>query len=104
MGTPKATGGVAAPKAAKVKKEPKRGVGTVAKEAILAGKTNEEALEAVKAEFPTGNTGMASINWYRNDLRKAGKKVKTSREMKAAAKKAAEKAEKAAAKGADPAA
>ncbi len=79
----------------KESKEPKRGVGTVAVEAIKAGKTNEEALEAVKGEFPDAKTSLASINWYRNKLRSDGDKtVKTARELKKAAKKAATKDEK----------
>lgn len=53
-------------------KEKKRGIGTAAIEAIKDGKTNQEALAAVRAEFPDANTTMASINWYRNDLRTKG--------------------------------
>ena len=56
----------------KEKAEPKRGVGTVAMEAILNSATNEEALTAVRKEFPDANTTKASINWYRNKLRKDG--------------------------------
>ena len=82
------------PAAKAEKKEPKRGVGTAAKESILGGATNEEALAAVKKEFPEAQTTMASINWYRNNLRQSGEKVQTAREMKAAAKAAAEKAGK----------
>lgn len=82
----------------KEKKEPKRGVGTVAKEAIRAGKTNEQALEAVKKAFPDKNTTMASINWYRNKLRGDGEKVKTAREMKKAAEPKAAAPKKAAQK------
>lgn len=66
-------------------KQPKRGVGTVAKEAIRDGKTNEEALEAVQAEFPDAKTSLASINWYRNKMRSDGEKVPTARELKKAA-------------------
>jgi hypothetical protein len=55
---------------AKAPKEPKRNIGFVAREAIMAGKTNQEALTSVKAEFPDAETTMASINWYRNDLKK----------------------------------
>lgn len=66
----------------KEKKAPKRGVGAVAIEAIKAGKTNEEALEAVQKEFPDAKTGLASINWYRNKLRSEGHKVPTARELK----------------------
>ncbi|MEE8608967.1 MAG: hypothetical protein V3S55_15290 [Nitrospiraceae bacterium] len=76
---------------AKDEKVAKRGVGTVAIEAIRAGKTNEETLAVVKKEFPEAKTTMASINWYRNKLRGDGdKSVKTSRELKTAAKKAAD--------------
>lgn len=62
-----------------------RGVGDVASAAILAGKDNAAALAAVKKAFPLGKTGMASINWYRNALRKAGAKVLTETELKAKA-------------------
>lgn len=72
-------------------KATKRGVGTAAVEAIRAGKTNEEALEAVKAEFPDAKTSLASINWYRNKLRAEDKSVPTARELKKAAGKDAEK-------------
>lgn len=72
--------------AADAPKVPKRGVGTVIREAILAGKDNAEALAAAKAEFPDSSTTAATISWYRNDLRKKGKDVPTAREL---AKKAA---------------
>lgn len=81
-------------------KAPKRGVGTVAMEAIRDGKTNEEALAAVKAEFPDANTSMASINWYRNNLRSGGEDVPTARAL-GAAQRDAKKAEKKAAKEAE---
>jgi len=81
-------------------KAPKRGVGTVAMEAILNGASNEEALAAVRKEFPDANTTKASINWYRNKLRKdgtvstggawKGKPVPNAREMAKAAKAAQE--------------
>ncbi len=79
-------------KKTKEKAAPKRGVGTVAIEAIMAGKTNEEALEACRKAFPEAKTSLASINWYRNKLRTEGKKVPTARELKKkAAKKSAAK-------------
>lgn len=68
--------------AAKAAKGPT--IGSVAREAILAGATNEAALEAVKKAFPDSNTGMASINWYRNQLRSEGHEVKMARELKPA--------------------
>lgn len=70
-------------------KEPKRGIGTVIREAIKAGKDNAEALEAAKAEFPDAKTTMASVNWYRNDMRSRGettnegKAIPTARELNA---------------------
>jgi len=63
-------------------KTPKYGVGTVAIGALRGGKTNEETLEAVKAEFPDAKTSLASINWYRNKLRSDGEQVPTARELK----------------------
>lgn len=77
-----ATGGTTEPAATA---EKRRTIGDVACEAILAGKTNQEALDAVKGEFPEGNTSLSSINWYRNKLRKDGKPVKSARELKAEA-------------------
>jgi hypothetical protein len=64
----------------------KRGVGKAALEAIRAGMTNEEALEAVKAEFPEAKTSLPSINWYRNKLRSDGEDIPTARELKKQAK------------------
>ena len=80
---------------AKAPKTPKRGIGTVIKEAILAGKTNEEALAAAKAEVPDASTTASTVSWYRNQLRKEGhSEVPTARELK---KKKASDAAKAAA-------
>lgn len=64
--------------------ETKRGVGTVMTEQLLAGKTNDAVLEAVKAEFPEANTSKATVSWYRNSLRAKGEKVPTAREATAA--------------------
>lgn len=77
-------------------KEPKRGIGTVAMEAIKKGATNQEALAAVRKEFPDAETTMASINWYRNKLRTDGvngfdgKPVPSAREQAKAEKAKAE--------------
>jgi hypothetical protein len=59
---------------------PKRGVGTVVREQLLAGATNQDALDAAKAEFPQSATTLATVSWYRNDLRAKGEKVPTARE------------------------
>jgi hypothetical protein len=66
-------------------KAPKRGVGTVAREAIAAGKTNQEALEAVQAEFPQSKTSLQTISWYRNSMRKTDKSIPSGRSVKKAA-------------------
>lgn len=79
-------------------KAPKRGVGAVAMEAIAAGKSNEEALAAVVAEFPDAKTSLASINWYRNKLRATDKTIPTARDLK---KKAADAEAAAAGDGVD---
>ena len=77
-------------------KEPKRGIGTVAMEAIKKGATNQEALAAVRKEFPDAETTTASINWYRNKLRTDGvngfdgKPVPSAREQAKAEKAKAE--------------
>lgn len=86
MATSEAKAKAPAKEAKAEKKEPKRGVGTVAKEAIRGGATNEAALATVKKEFPEAKTTMASVAWYRNNLRQAGEKIPTAREQKTAAK------------------
>lgn len=60
------------------------GVGRVAREAILAGMTNAEALEHVHMTLAGVKTTMACISWYRHDLRRRGEDVLTARELKAA--------------------
>lgn len=75
-------------------KTPKRGIGTVVREALLEGVTNAVALERVKAEFPESSTSLQTISWYRGKLRKEGEKVPTAAEANRAAKPApAEEAE-----------
>ena len=61
---------------------PKKTIGSVACDAIRAGKTNGDALAVVMKVFPEAKTSLASINWYRNKLRGAGEKVPTARELK----------------------
>lgn len=66
-------------------KAPKVTIGSVAREAILDGQSNKEALETVRDQFPDCKTTLNSINWYRNDLRKKGHDVPSPRKAKAAA-------------------
>ena len=70
-----------------------RGIGTIIKEALLQDFTNEEVLAAVQAEKPEAKTSTATVCWYRNQMRKAGEPVKTSRDLKKARKEAAAEAE-----------
>ena len=51
-------------------KAKKRTIGAVAMDAIRSGKSNEQVLEAVRAEFPSAKTTVACVNWYRNKVRK----------------------------------
>lgn len=48
------------------------GVGTLAKEMILAGKSTEQILAAVQKKFPDASTTEKGISFYRNALRKEG--------------------------------
>ena len=65
---------------------PKLKVGDVAREAIRQGMSNAEALAAVKEKIPSASTSLSSINWYRNDMRKKGEDVPSSRALNKAAK------------------
>jgi predicted nucleic acid-binding Zn ribbon protein len=66
-------------------KPAKRGIGTVIKERLVAGDTNEAVLAAVKAEFPESATSEKTVSWYRNDLRRKGEKVPSAAEARKAA-------------------
>lgn len=52
----------------------KSSIGATASDAIRQGMSNAEALEIVLQAHPNANTKLASINWYRNKLRKEGVK------------------------------
>lgn len=47
-------------------------IGGVANAAILAGKSNEEALAAVMKAFPECRSNLSCISWYRGKLREQG--------------------------------
>lgn len=51
--------------------------------AIRAGKSNKEALAAVKAALPNSKTTIATVSWYRQSLRRKGEQVPTAREVRA---------------------
>jgi len=59
-----------------------RGVGEIANEAILAGKTDQEALAAVLSALPGASTNLGNIAWYRSQLRRKGRDAPTARELK----------------------
>ena len=65
-------------------KAPTHGIGSIAMEAIRAGKTNEQALDSVLAAFPDAQTTLGSISWYRSKLRGDGELVPTNKEAQAA--------------------
>lgn len=54
----------------------------VANAAILAGKTNDEALAAVLAAFPRSGANSRTISWYRSQLRGRGHDVPKDREVR----------------------
>ena len=60
----------------------KETIGGVARDAILKGASNEEALAAVRKKFPRAATSLASVAWYRAKLRRDGEKVPTDREAR----------------------
>lgn len=64
---------VAAKKTAAAKADGKPTVGQTAREAILGGKTNEQALAAVMRRHPGCSSNIGCMRWYRNQLRKDGK-------------------------------
>jgi hypothetical protein len=47
-------------------------IGSVARAAILAGKTNDEALAMVMGAFPDCSSNLGCMAWYRNKLKKEG--------------------------------
>jgi hypothetical protein len=60
----------------------KKTIGGVAERAILAGKTNQAALEEVRKKFPDGATTLAAVAWYRAKLRREGADVPTDRQAR----------------------
>ena len=47
-------------------------IGNFARAQILLGKTNQEVLALVQAQFPAAKTTAACIAWYKSDMRKLG--------------------------------
>jgi hypothetical protein len=74
-------------------KTPKRGVGSVVKEQLIAGATNEAALATAKAEFPDSSTTTATVSWHRNSLRKNGNPLNVPTASEARGKSAPEPVE-----------
>lgn len=60
----------------------KRTISDVIRTALLAGKTNDEVIEAVKKEFPNAKTGRNSVVIQRSKLRKEGKRLPSSWEAR----------------------
>lgn len=73
------------------KRGPNQGVGAYAKELILAGKNNADALAAVKAKFPDAKTTTGCIAFYRTALTK-GPAGKTPEQLRAEAQALLDKA------------
>ena len=50
--------------------------------ALKRGKTNAEALAAVKRAHPYSTMSLPTVNWYRNRLRGDGAKILSERDCK----------------------
>ena len=61
---------------------PARGIGELAQKLLSEGLTNEQVLAEVRQQFPDAATTMASVSWYRSDMRRRGLKVLTQVEAK----------------------
>jgi hypothetical protein len=59
-------------------------IGSVARESILAGASNEDALKSVMKAFPDCHSNLGCMAWYRNKLRRDGLLPKAERGRKAA--------------------
>ncbi len=57
-------------------------IGEVARNALEAGKTNQEVLAIVQAQFPGASTSLGSVSWYRSKLRRTDATVPTDREAR----------------------
>jgi len=55
------------------KRGPAQGIGAFAKGMIADGKTNQEILDAIAAQFPTAKTTRNCIAYYRTQMAKAAK-------------------------------
>ena len=58
-----------------------KSVGEATRDALRAGLTNQEALDAVRAEVPGGTT-MDSVRWYRSKMRREGEDIPKDAEIK----------------------
>lgn len=58
----------------------KRSPESIATAAIKRGKTNQEALAAVRRLYPASRLSLATINYYRNNLRRGHPHVLSDRE------------------------
>jgi hypothetical protein len=61
-------------------------IGEIARQAILDGLTNEQALAKVKKVHPEGRTNVQNMAWYRTDLRHSGLLVDAAARRRAARK------------------
>lgn len=68
------------------RKAKKRTITMAIREALLAGKSNDEALNAVKTEFPNAKTSRNTVVIQRSTLRKEGHPLPSSWEANRAAK------------------
>lgn len=57
---------------------PRKSKEEIATAAIKRGKSNEEALDAVRKVYPGSQMSAATINYWRNHLRRTNPKIKSA--------------------------
>lgn len=65
------------------KKPRGKGIGAMAMELLIAGKSTQEVIDEVKAAIEGANPTPATISWYKNKLRQEGKLPPSNRKAKA---------------------
>ena len=65
------------------KKPRGKGIGAMAMELLIAGRSTQEVIDEVKAAIEGANPTPATISWYKNKLRQEGKLPPSNRKAKA---------------------
>lgn len=60
-------------------KAPREGVGALTKALIMKGWSTDEVIAELQVKFPEKANTSSNVNWYRNQLKKAGETIPTTR-------------------------